>query len=312
MTNCSQHHHPVLLDEALDGLNIRTDGYYIDATFGRGGHTCMILQRLGPKGRLLAIDKDPDAIRAAHERFRSEKRFSIEQGSFVRLKELARQREWLGKVNGILLDLGVSSPQLDDADRGFSFRQDGPLDMRMDPGSGLSAAQWLATADEKEIARVLWEYGEERFSRRIARNIVAARTRAPLNTTAQLARLVAESVPHRELGKDPATRSFQAIRIHLNQELDDLREVLPQVLQVLAPGGRLAVISFHSLEDRIVKRFIREQARGDEFPPDLPVTQAQLRPSMRVIGKAGRAGSAERASNPRSRSAVLRVAERLA
>ncbi len=311
MTNCSQHH-PVLLDEALDGLNIRADGYYIDATFGRGGHTGMILQRLGPEGRLLAIDKDPDAIQTAYDQFKAEQRFSIEQGSFAMLEELAQQRGWLGKVSGILLDLGVSSPQLDDASRGFSFRQDGPLDMRMDPGGGPSAAQWLATADEKEIARVLWEYGEERFSRRIARNIVAARTRAPLNTTAQLARLVAESVPHREPGKDPATRSFQAIRIHLNQELDDLREVLPQVLQVLAPGGRLVVISFHSLEDRIVKRFMREQARGDEFPPDLPVTQAQLRPGMRVIGKARRAGAAERAGNPRSRSAVLRVAERLA
>ncbi|HHL45904.1 MAG TPA: 16S rRNA (cytosine(1402)-N(4))-methyltransferase RsmH [Gammaproteobacteria bacterium] len=311
MTNCFQHH-PVLLDEALDGLNIQADGYYIDATFGRGGHAGMILQRLGPEGRLLAIDKDPEAIRTAHDRFRTEQRFSIEQGSFVMLKELAQQRGWLGKVSGILLDLGVSSPQLDDASRGFSFRQDGPLDMRMDPETGVTAAQWLATAEEKEIARVLWEYGEERFSRRIARNIVAARSQTPLTGTAQLAKLIADSVPRREPGKDPATRSFQAIRIYLNQELDELHKVLPQALQVLAPGGRLAVISFHSLEDRIVKRFMREQARGDEFPPDLPVTQAQLRPSLRVIGKARRAGSAELADNPRARSAVLRVAERLA
>ncbi len=304
-------HHPVLLDEALDGLNIQANGYYIDATFGRGGHAGMILQRLGPEGHLLAIDKDPAAIRAAHERFKGERCFSIEQGSFAMLQELTRRRGWLGRVSGILLDLGVSSPQLDDACRGFSFRQDGPLDMRMDPATGMTAAQWLATADEKEIASVLREYGEERFSRRIARNIVAARVQSPLVRTMQLARLIADSVPRREPGKDPATRSFQAIRIHLNQELSDLCKVLPQALEVLAPGGRLAAISFHSLEDRIVKRFMREQARGDEFPPDLPVTQAQLRPRMRLIGKAHRAGSAELVDNPRARSAVLRVAERL-
>ncbi len=311
MTNCFKHH-PVLLDEALNGLNIQAGGYYVDATFGRGGHAGMILQQLGSKGRLLAIDKDPEAIRMAHERFKAEQRFSVEQGSFVMLKALVQQRGWFGKVSGILLDLGVSSPQLDDASRGFSFRQNGPLDMRMDPATCVSAAQWLATAEEKEIARVLWEYGEERFSRRIARDIVAARTRTPLNSTAQLAKLIAESVPRREPGKDPATRSFQAIRIHLNQELEDLREVLPQASEVLAPGGRLAVISFHSLEDRIVKRFMREQARGDEFPPDLPVTQAQLRPRLRIVGKARQAGAAELAANPRARSAVLRVAERLA
>ena len=311
MTNCFKHR-PVLLDEVLEGLNIQADGYYIDATFGRGGHAGMILRQLGHEGCLMAIDKDPEAIRTAHERFRVEQRFSIEQGSFTMLKELVQQRGWHGKVSGILLDLGVSSPQLDDASRGFSFRQDGPLDMRMDPATGMTAAQWLATAQEKEIARVLWEYGEERFSRRIARNIVALRSQTPLTGTAQLARLIADSVPRREPGKDPATRSFQAIRIHLNQELNELHKVLPQAVQVLAPGGRLAVISFHSLEDRIVKRFMREQARGDLFPPDLPVTQAQLRPGLRVIGKARRAGSAELANNPRARSAVLRVAERLA
>ncbi len=310
MTDCFKHR-PVLLDEVLDGLNIQTDGYYIDATFGRGGHAGMILQRLGPEGRLLAIDKDPDAVRAAHERFGEERRFSIEQGSFVKLGEWMRQRGWFGKVAGVLLDLGVSSPQLDDARRGFSFRQDGPLDMRMDPAAGVPAARWLATAEEKEIAGVLREYGEERFSRRIARGIVAARTRAPIESTVQLAELIAKSVPHREPGKDPATRSFQAIRIYLNRELDDLRRVLPQALDVLAPGGRLVVMSFHSLEDRIVKRFMREQARGDAFPPDLPVTQAQLCPRLRVVGKARRAGAAELAVNPRARSAVLRIAERL-
>ncbi len=300
-----------MLDEVLDGLNIQTDGNYIDATFGRGGHAGMILQKLGPKGRLLAIDKDPEAIRVAKERFGEERRFSIRQGSFTMLNEVARQCGWLGKVNGILLDLGVSSPQLDDADRGFSFRRDGPLDMRMDPATGMTAAQWLATAEEKEIARVLREYGEERYSRRIARSIVAARSGAPVVRTAQLAKLVADSIPRREPGKDPATRSFQAIRIYLNQELSELRRMLPQALQVLAPGGRLAVLSFHSLEDRIVKRFMREQMRGDGYPPDLPVTQAQLQPRLRLVGKACRAAPAEVADNPRARSAVLRIAERL-
>jgi len=305
-------HRPVLLDEALNALNIRRDGYYVDGTFGRGGHAGAILQLLSPKGKLLAIDKDPEAIQAGFERFKTDRRFSIEQGSFVMLKNLVQQAGLSGTVNGILLDLGVSSPQLDDGGRGFSFRQDGPLDMRMDPGSGISAARWLATADEKEIAKVLREYGEERFSRRIARNIVAVRTESPVVRTGQLAKIIADSVPHREPGKDPATRSFQAIRIYINQELNDLRETLPQILQVLAPGGRLVVISFHSLEDRIVKRFMREQVRGDEFPPDLPVTEAQLRPSLRIVGKAQRAGSVELEFNPRARSAVLRVAERLA
>ncbi len=305
-------HRPVLLDEALDGLNIQADGYYVDATFGRGGHAAGILRRLGPEGRLLAVDKDPEAVRAGLERFAGEPRFSIVQDSFSKLEQRVRRQGWLGRVNGVLLDLGVSSPQLDDAARGFSFRLDGPLDMRMDPERGISAAQWLATADEKEIARVLWEYGEERFSRRIARSIVAQRARSPITTTIRLARLIAESVPRSEPGKDPATRSFQAIRIYLNRELDELRQTLPQLLSVLAPGGRLAVISFHSLEDRIVKRFIRDEARGDEFPPDLPVTRAQLRPRLRVVGKARRAGSEELAANPRARSAVLRIAERMA
>ncbi len=304
-------HRPVMLDAALQGLNIRGDGHYIDATFGRGGHAAAILERLGPEGRLLAVDKDPQAILAA-KRLAEDRRFSMTQGSFVILETLVRQRGWLGKVNGILLDLGVSSPQLDDAGRGFSFRHDGPLDMRMDPQHGESAAEWLAHASEREIASVLREYGEERFSRRIARRIVAMRAGEPITRTAQLARLIAETMPHREPGKDPATRSFQAIRIHINRELEELRELLPQTLQMLAPGGRLVVISFHSLEDRIVKRFMRDQARGDRFPPDLPVSQEQLRPRMRIVGKARRADAGEVAENPRARSAVLRVAERLA
>ncbi len=304
-------HRPVMLDAAIMGLNIRGDGIYVDATFGRGGHAAAILEQLGPEGRLLAMDKDPEAIRAAKRRFAADPRFCIVQDSFVRLEALVRQKGWLGKVNGILLDLGVSSPQLDDADRGFSFRQDGPLDMRMDPQKGESAAQWLGCASEQEIAKVLWEYGEERFSRRIARRIVEERAREPITRTVRLARLIAESVPRREPGKDPATRSFQAIRIHINRELEELRELLPQTLKVLAPGGRLVVISFHSLEDRMVKRFMRKQARGDDFPPDLPVSQEQLRPQMRIVGKARRAEADELVENPRARSAVLRVAERL-
>ncbi len=306
-------HRPVMLDAALEGLNIRGDGYYIDATFGRGGHAAAILDRLGPEGRLLAIDKDPEAVRVARRRFAGERRFFVEQASFVKLETLAKQNGWCGEVDGVLLDLGVSSPQLDDAGRGFSFRHDGPLDMRMDPGRGESAAEWLERATEREIAEVLWKYGEERFSRRIARRIVAVRSQeGPITTTGRLARLIAESVPRREPGKDPATRSFQAIRIHINRELEELRELLPQTLRVLAPGGRLVVISFHSLEDRIVKRFMRDQARGDDFPPDLPVSREQLKPTMRLIGAARRADADELAENPRARSAVLRVAERLA
>ncbi len=305
-------HHPVLLEEAMDALAIREEGIYIDGTFGRGGHSGAILRRLGPRGRLLALDKDPEAVQAGLERFAAESRFVVRQGSFTAMERLVRERGWQGRVAGILLDLGVSSPQLDDARRGFSLRRDGPLDMRMDPGGGTSAARWLAGAGEGEIARVLREYGEERFARRIARRIVARRAAGrPVESTAQLAELVAACVPRREPGKDPATRTFQAIRIHVNRELEELEELLRQVPRMLAPGGRLAVISFHSLEDRMVKRFMRNEARGDRYPPDLPVTLEQVRPRMRVVGRAIRAGAAELARNQRARSAVLRVAERL-
>ncbi|HFC53003.1 MAG TPA: 16S rRNA (cytosine(1402)-N(4))-methyltransferase RsmH [Gammaproteobacteria bacterium] len=305
-------HHPVLLEEAMDALAIREEGIYIDGTFGRGGHSGAILRRLGPRGRLLALDKDPEAVQAGLERFAAESRFVVRQGSFTAMEQLVRERGWQGRVAGILLDLGVSSPQLDDARRGFSLRRDGPLDMRMDPGSGTSAARWLAGAGEGEIARVLREYGEERFARRIARRIVARRAAGrPVESTAQLAELVAACMPRREPGKDPATRTFQAIRIHVNRELEELEELLRQVPRMLAPGGRLAVISFHSLEDRLVKRFMRNEARGDRYPPDLPVTLEQVRPRMRLVGRAIRAGAAELARNQRARSAVLRVAERL-
>ncbi len=295
----------------MQGLNINADGLYVDGTFGRGGHSGAILARLSDAGRLLALDKDPQAIDAAQRRFGDDERFAIEQCSFAELGQAVERRGWQGQVDGILLDLGVSSPQLDDAGRGFSFQHEGPLDMRMDPGSGESAAEWLATASENDIVRVLKVYGEERFARRIARAILARRTEAPLQTTTELAALIAEAVPIREKGKDPATRSFQAIRIHVNKELEDLEACLSQSIDVLRPGGRLVVISFHSLEDRRVKRFMREQQKGDDFPPDMPVTQDQLKPRLRRIGKAVRASAEEVATNPRARSAIMRVAERL-
>ena len=305
-------HRPVLLEQVLEALNIDPLGIYVDGTFGRGGHAEFILQQLSPQGRLLAIDKDPEAVAEARRRFGQDQRFAIEKGAFAMLERLIDSRGWTGKVNGILLDLGVSSPQLDDAKRGFSFRLDGPLDMRMDPDTGMSAAEWLAGASEKEIASVLKEFGEERFSKRIARAIVRQREQAPIMTTSQLAAIVAAANPSWERNKDPATRSFQAIRIFINHELEDLQACLEQTVRLLAPGGRLAVISFHSLEDRIVKRFIRRQVKGDELPPDLPVTQAELHPTMRAVGKAIHPDEKEIAANPRARSAILRIAERLA
>jgi 16S rRNA (cytosine1402-N4)-methyltransferase len=304
-------HRPVLLDEVLEALNIISDGIYIDGTFGRGGHARAILQQLGPGGSLLAMDKDPEAVEEARKLSEWDRRFSIERGTFAMLERCVNDRGWMGKVHGILLDLGVSSPQFDDPQRGFSFRHDGPLDMRMDPASGISAAQWLAAADEREISAVLKEYGEERYAKRIARAVVRQRGHTPITRTRQLAEIIAAASPSREQHKDPATRSFQAIRIYINSELQDLQACLAQSIKVLAAGGRLAVISFHSLEDRIVKRFIREQVRGDQYPPDLPVIQEMLHPNMRTVGKAIRPKEEEVAANPRARSAVLRVAEKL-
>ncbi|MCP3661209.1 MAG: 16S rRNA (cytosine(1402)-N(4))-methyltransferase RsmH [Gammaproteobacteria bacterium] len=304
-------HKPVLFDEALEALNIRPSGCYLDGTFGRGGHGGAILDRLDEQGCLLACDKDPEAIRHGQAVFGDDSRFEIVYGSFAELGEIAAARGLLGKVDGILLDLGVSSPQLDAPERGFSFQKDGPLDMRMDNCAGMSAAQWLETAEESEITQVLKGYGEERFGKRIAHAIVTTREEVPLTTTAQLAALIAEAMPVHDKGKHPATRSFQGIRIFINRELDDLEQVLDQVISLLAPGGRLAIISFHSLEDRLVKRFIRDKARGDMFPPGVPVTQDQLKPQLKKMGRAIRAGSAEVDLNPRSRSAVLRIAERL-
>jgi 16S rRNA (cytosine1402-N4)-methyltransferase len=304
-------HQPVLLAEVLEGLAIRTDGVYVDGTFGRGGHAGAILGRLGPAGRLLALDKDPAAVQSALEQYGNDARFEIEQGTFTMLERLVEQREWKGRVNGVLLDLGVSSPQLDDPSRGFGFSEDGPLDMRMDPAAGISAAEWLEDAGEAEIQEVLRTFGEERFARRIARRIVQMRATRPVRTTRQLAELIAAAVPVRERHKHPATRSFQALRIFINRELEELQVVLGQMPDVLALHGRLAVISFHSLEDRIVKRFIRREYRGAEPPAGLPVAPVEHRPRLRPVGRAVRAGAAEVARNPRARSAVLRLAERL-
>ena len=305
-------HTTVLLHEAVEALTIKPQGRYIDGTFGRGGHSALILERLAPEGRLLAFDKDPQAVETARQRFGDDPRFQIHRGSFVELGVQVAAIGWQGRVDGILLDLGVSSPQLDDASRGFSFRQAGPLDMRMDPERGISAAQWLAQAEERDIAWVLKVYGEERFAKRIARAIVKARSEAPIETTGQLAALIAAAIPTREKGKDPATRSFQAIRIQVNGELDELQACLAQVVDALAPGGLLVVISFHSLEDRIVKRYMREQSRGDDLPPDLPIRHDQLKQApMRLLGKPVYAGAEEIKNNPRARSAVMRVAQRV-
>ncbi|VAX08784.1 16S rRNA (cytosine(1402)-N(4))-methyltransferase [hydrothermal vent metagenome] len=302
-------HQSVLLHEAVAALRISSSGCYLDGTFGRGGHSRVILQALGQEGRLLAIDKDPAAVESGCRQFADDSRFVIEHGSFAMLERLAGQRGLMGKVDGILLDLGVSSPQLDNPERGFSFMQDGPLDMRMDTTSGMSAADWLNQATNAEIAQVLKSYGEERFAKRIARAIVVAREEAPIMHTGQLAAVIAQANPVKEPGRNPATRSFQAIRIYINRELDDLRDCLRQVLDILAPSGRLVIISFHSLEDRIVKRFMRDHARGDDFPIGVPVTHKQLSPRLRLVGKATRPSAAEVHANPRARSAVLRVAE---
>jgi 16S rRNA (cytosine1402-N4)-methyltransferase len=307
----NEHRHvPVLLEEALQALQVKTDGVYVDATYGRGGHAREVLSRLEERGRLLLFDRDPQACEDARRRYGADARVHVTQGSFSLLGRAIDQLGLTGKVNGILFDLGVSSPQLDDAARGFSFRLEGPLDMRMDPRAGESAAEWINRAREDEIARVVREYGEERFAKRIARAIVRERSIEPIATTQRLAQIVKRAVPAREAGKDPATRTFQAIRIHVNRELDELGDALPQAVRVLAPGGRLAVISFHSLEDRIVKRFMRAEARGEEPPPGLPVRHAAFRGRLRIIGKAIQAGEAEARRNPRARSAVLRVAER--
>lgn len=305
-------HLSVLLDESVDGLAIKPDGIYLDATFGRGGHSRQILSQLSEQGRLIALDRDPSAIEAA-KALASDPRFVIKHNNFSEMETVLQELGLHGKIDGILMDLGVSSPQLDDAQRGFSFMREGPLDMRMDPSKGLSAAQWLAVADEQDITQVIKEFGEEKFGKRIAHGIVNARQIEPITTTAQLAKIIDLAVPVKDKFKHPATRSFQAIRIYINSELDEIRIGLKAALNCLHSGGRLSVISFHSLEDRLVKRFIREQSRGWQVPAGFPVTQAQIdeKKAMKAIGKAIKPSARELSKNVRSRSSVLRVAEKL-
>lgn len=305
-------HHSVLLHESIDALAINGDGYYLDGTFGRGGHSGLILEQLAANGRLVAFDRDPQAIAAA-EKYADDPRFTIHHQPFSSMAEVLETKGELGSLDGILLDLGVSSPQLDDASRGFSFMREGPLDMRMDPSRGISAAQWLMEAELEDICQVIKEFGEEKFGRRIAHEIVTRRQTEALTNTAQLAQWIDAAVPVKDKHKHPATRSFQAIRIYINSELDELRSALKAALACLKPGGRLAVISFHSLEDRMVKRFMREQSRGMQVPAGLPISQAQIDASkaLRLIGKAIKPSAEEINANPRARSSVLRVAEKL-
>ncbi|GAC1039769.1 16S rRNA (cytosine(1402)-N(4))-methyltransferase RsmH [Pseudomonas sp. No.117] len=307
------HHVSVLLDEAVQALAIQPAGRYLDGTFGRGGHSRAVLRLLGGEGRLLGFDKDPQAIAAGQTLASEDSRFEIVQRSFAELGDELVSRGWSGQVDGVLLDLGVSSPQLDDPERGFSFMQDGPLDMRMDPSRGQSAAAWIATAAEADIAQVFKEFGEERFAKRMARAVVQRREVQPFERTADLAKVLTEANPAWEKGKHPATRAFQGLRIYINRELSDLEQGLQAAYEQLAVGGRLVVISFHSLEDRIVKQFMRRLAKGeaDQLPRDLPIRATVFEPSLRLLGKPIYASEGELAANPRARSAVMRVAEKL-
>jgi 16S rRNA (cytosine1402-N4)-methyltransferase len=305
-------HLSVLLNETVDGLNIQSDGIYIDGTFGRGGHSRHVLSHLGENGRLIAIDRDPQAIEAAKQ-FADDPRFQIVHGGFGQLAEYVDELGLTGQINGVLLDLGVSSPQLDDAERGFSFLRDGPLDMRMDNSQGQTAAQWIARAEIEDMAWVFKTYGEEKNSRHIARCIAADREKTPFLRTKDLADLIARITKKKERNKHPATRVFQAIRIYINSELEQINQALEGALAVLAPQGRLSVISFHSLEDRMVKRFIRRHSQGDSVPHGLPITEAEINKSrkLKAMSKAMKPSDAELEQNPRARSSVLRVAERL-
>lgn len=306
-------HLPVMFAEALQQLAVKKEGIYLDCTFGRGGHSRGILDQLGPSGRLLAFDRDADAINSGYaQEMLKDERFKLIHNCFSELENIVASEGLTGCIDGILIDLGVSSPQLDNPERGFSFLRDGLLDMRMDGNAGVSAAQWLATVDEQALVKVLFEYGEERFARRIARTVVERRVQSPIVTTRQLAELVEETVPVREKHKHPATRTFQAIRIEINRELEELKDVLQQSARVLKPGGRLVVISFHSLEDRIVKRFIRDESGAKYNPGKLPVKEIDIdKGFFKKISKAIKASNQEIAQNPRARSAVMRVAERV-
>ena len=305
-------HTSVMVKEVVEALNIRPDGTYVDATFGRGGHTRAIRECLGPAGRVLAIDRDPDACRYGHEVFANEPRMLLVQARFSDLAAIIEREGLRQRITGMVFDLGVSSPQLDHASRGFSFQKQGPLDMRMDFSTGETVADWLSAVEEAELVRVLRELGEERYAKRIARAVVGARGHVPLTTTTELAALISQCVPTAEPGKHPATRTFQALRIKVNGELDELDVILSQIESLLSVNGRLVVISFHSLEDRRVKHFFRRCARGDRYPPDLPITRDQIRPTLRLVGKLLKPTSEEVDLNPRARSAVMRVAERTA
>jgi 16S rRNA (cytosine1402-N4)-methyltransferase len=306
-------HLPVMYAEVLQQLAIKQDGIYLDCTFGRGGHSQGILNLLGPGGQLLAVDRDSDAINSDYAQVMlTDQRFKLKHSCFSELESIVKNASLAGKIDGILLDLGVSSPQLDNPERGFSFLRDGPLDMRMDGNAGVSAEQWLASVDEKDLVKVLFDYGEERFARRIARAIVEKRAQSPIKTTRQLTELIEDAVPVREKHKHPATRTFQAIRIEINRELDELKAVLQQSARVLRPGGRLVVISFHSLEDRIVKRFIRDESGAKYNPGRLPIKEVDIAKGvLKARGKALKAGKQEISQNPRARSAIMRVAERV-
>jgi 16S rRNA (cytosine1402-N4)-methyltransferase len=304
-------HQPVLLDEVLAGLDIRGDGKYLDGTFGRGGHSRAILSRLSEQGSLVALDKDPEAVAAGKRALGSDPRFTVFQGNYADMERFVQEWDLAEGLDGILLDLGVSSPQLDNPERGFSFMGDGPLDMRMNPLQGVTAAEWLAEASERELARVFWEFGEERHARRIARSIVMARQQRRLETTRALAQLIEHTIGRREPKKHPATRCFQAIRIFINNELADLALGLEAAIRRLRPGGRLVVISFHSLEDRLVKRTMKEAARPGRVRRNIP-EHPESRPSLRLIGKAVKPSAAELSVNPRARSAVMRIAEKIA
>jgi 16S rRNA (cytosine1402-N4)-methyltransferase len=305
-------HIPVLVDAVLEALAPAADGFYVDATFGRGGHTARLLQALGREGSVLALDRDPEAIAFGRTRFKDEMRLEIVHAAFAGLRQVVREHARGRPVRGVLFDLGVSSPQLDEAARGFSFQGDGPLDMRMDTSCGETAAGWLARAGIDEIRKVIEEFGEERFARRVAQAIETSRRETPITRTAQLAAIVGSAVRTREPGKNPATRTFQALRMHVNDELGQIERGLDAAFDVLAPGGRLVVISFHSLEDRLVKQFFRAKASEDPMYAGLPEIPAHARATMKLVGRKRRADAAEIARNPRSRSATLRVAEKLA
>ncbi|MFT6407205.1 MAG: 16S rRNA (cytosine1402-N4)-methyltransferase [Arenicella sp.] len=308
----SEQHIPVLIREAVDALNIRQGGIYVDATLGRGGHATQIAQRIGDSGTLIGFDRDPRAIELGRELFKGDQRVQIIHSEFSRIADMLLEQAGIDRVDGILMDLGVSSPQLDQAERGFSFMRDGELDMRMDTTKGESAAQWLARVDERDLMMALFDLGEEKFARRIARAIVATREQEKIESTLQLASIIADATPKKDKNKHPATRSFQAIRLHVNQELSQVSQALPQAVQLLNEGGRLAVISFHSLEDRIVKRFMRELSTPNLPPKNIPVTEDAYLTPLKLLSRAIKPGKNEVQENPRSRSSVLRIAERTA